>query len=251
MTEFAYNKSKNASIGHTFFEINYGYHPGMLYEEDVNSRFYFKSADELSEELKELMIVYCKNLHYTQELQKQAHDKRVKPRSYALSKKVWLNSKYIKIKYKQKLEAKFFGLFQVLHPVGKQVYKLELARKWKIHDVFYVSQLEQNTRWKGREFLVPEFEPEDNDKEYKVETIRDSVIYDKKVDQHLPELYYLVAWKVYLEKKNTWEDSSAVIHLWKMVSAFYKNHSKKRTMASAFLDSAPPMAKLINQLPAK
>ena len=32
MAEFAYNNAKNVSIGHTFFELNYGYHPQMSYE---------------------------------------------------------------------------------------------------------------------------------------------------------------------------------------------------------------------------
>ena len=34
------------------------------------------------------MIVYRKNLYHDQELQKQAHDKGVKPWSYAPSKKI-------------------------------------------------------------------------------------------------------------------------------------------------------------------
>ena len=44
------------------------------------------------------MIVCRENLYYAQELQKQAHNKRVKSRSYAFGEKVWLNSKYIKTK---------------------------------------------------------------------------------------------------------------------------------------------------------
>ena len=40
---------------------------------------------------------------------------------------------------------KFFGSFQVLHVVGKQAYKLELSTKWKIHNIFHVSLLEQDT----------------------------------------------------------------------------------------------------------
>ena len=79
MTEFAYNNAKNASTGHTPFELNYGYHPRMSYEEDVDPRSQSKSADELSAELRELMIVCQENLHHTQELQKRAHDKGVKP----------------------------------------------------------------------------------------------------------------------------------------------------------------------------
>ena len=88
------------------------------------------------------MIVCQENLYHAQKLQKQAHDKGIKPWSYVLSNKVWLNSKYIKTKCNRKLKAKFFGLFQVFHLVGKQVYKLELPGKWKIHNVFHVSLLE-------------------------------------------------------------------------------------------------------------
>ena len=75
------------------------------------------------------MIVCRENLHHTQKLQKQAHDKGVKSQSYSPSEKVWLNSKYIKTKHNWKLEAKFFGLFQVLYPIGKQVYKLKIPKK--------------------------------------------------------------------------------------------------------------------------
>ena len=65
------------------------------------------------------MTICWENFHHAQELQKQAHNKDVKPRSYVPSDKVWLNSKYIKTKQNRKLEAKLFGLFQVLHPVDK------------------------------------------------------------------------------------------------------------------------------------
>ena len=55
-----------------------------------------------------------------------------------------------------------------------------------------MSLLEQDTIRKGREFSVPEFEPGD-DKEYEVEAIRDSAVYAKEANGHLPGLYYLVA----------------------------------------------------------
>ena len=129
MAEFAYNNSKNASTGHTPFELNCSYHPQMSYKEEVNPRSQFKSVDKLSEELRELMVVCCENLHHTQELQKPVHNKGVKPRSYAPGEKIWLNSKFIKTKWNRKLRAKFFGLFRVLHPIGKQAYKLELPKK--------------------------------------------------------------------------------------------------------------------------
>ena len=159
------------------------------------------------------MIVCRENLHHTQELQKRAHDKEVKPRSYAPSKKVWLNSKYIKIKCNRKLEAKFFGPFRVLHPVRKQAYKLELPKKWKIYDVFHLSLLEKDTTKKERvhEENVEELDAGDNSREYKVEAIWDSAVYARESESgHLPGLYYLVSWKGYPKKENTWEPASAV-----------------------------------------
>ena len=119
MAKFAYNNAKNASTGSTLFKLTYGYHPRMSYEKKVNSRSKSKSADKLSAKLRELIIVCWENLHYAQELQKRVHNKGVKPRNYTLGDKIWLNNKYIKTKRNRKLDAKFFGSFQVLHSIGK------------------------------------------------------------------------------------------------------------------------------------
>ena len=246
MAEFAYNNTKNASTGHIPFELNCSYHPRMLYKEDVNSRSQSKSADELSAELRELIIVCQENLHYAQELQKRAHDKGVKSRSYALSKKVWLNNKYIKTKRKRKFEAKFFGPFRVLHPVGKQAYKLELSKKWRIHDVFHVSLLEQDTTRKERvgDDNAEEQDAGDNSGKYKVEVIWDSAVYARESESgYLPGLYYLVFWKKYPEEENTWEPASAVQHLRKLISSFHKDHFDKPTATSPAIDTAPPMTR--------
>ena len=97
---------------------------------------------------------------------------------------------------------------------------------------------------------VLEFDKGD-DKEYEVKAIRDNTVFAKKADGYLSRLYYLVTWKGYLEEKNIWEPSSAVIHLRKMVSTFHKNHLEKLTAISANLDSVLPMAKLTIQLSTK
>ena len=64
MAEFAYNNAKNASTGHTPFELNRGYHPRVSFKENTDLRFWSKIADELSAKLQELMTVYQENLHY-------------------------------------------------------------------------------------------------------------------------------------------------------------------------------------------
>ena len=194
MAEFGYNNAKNASTGFTSFELNCGFDPGDSYGEDTDLRSKSKAADKLAGELQELMTVCKENLHHTQELRNRAHDIGVKPKSYAPSNKVWLNSKYIKTKRNGKLEAKFFGPFRVLHPVEKQAYKLELPKKLRIHETFHVSLLEQDTTRKGRvDENAMDFKA-DNDEEYEVEAIRDRAVYAKELEiGHLPGIYYLVS----------------------------------------------------------
>ncbi len=89
-----------------------------------------------------------------------------------------------------------------------------------------------------------EFETGGN-KEYEVEAIIDSAVYDQQVNNQMQGLYYLVLWKGYPEEENTWEPSLAVMHLWKLDSTFHKEHLEKPTMTSPPLDSAPLMPRPI------
>ena len=93
------------------------------------------------------------------------------------------------------MEAKFFGPFRIFHPVGKQVYKLELPKKWRIHDVFHMSLLEQDTTRKGRvDDENVGLDAGNKNGEYEVEVIRDSKVYARELESgHLPGLYYLVS----------------------------------------------------------
>ena len=129
-----------------------------------------------------------------------------------------MNSKYIKTKRNQKSEAKFFRPFRVLYPVRKQAYKLELFKKWRVHDVFHVSLLEQDTTRKGqvdKEVRQMKFDADNNNsREYEVKAIRDSAVSTRESESgHLPGLYYLISWKRYPKEENTWEPISAVEHL--------------------------------------
>ena len=211
IAKFAYNNKKNFSTSHMLFGPNGGYYPRVSFEENSNLCSQSKSANELSAELQDLMTVCRENIYHAQELQKQAHDKGVKLSSYILGDKVWLNNKYIKTKRNRKLEAKFFGPFRVLYPVGKQAYKLKLPKRWRIHDVFHVSLLEQDTTRKERvDEQVTELEAGDSE-EYEVEAIWDSAVYASKLESgQLPGLYYVIVWKRYPEEENIWEPLFAV-----------------------------------------
>ena len=79
IAEFAYINAKNASTGFMPFELNCGYHPRVSYKEDLNPCLQSKTAEELSSKLQNLMATCQQNLYHAQKLQKQAHNKGVKP----------------------------------------------------------------------------------------------------------------------------------------------------------------------------
>ncbi len=87
--------------------------------------------------------------------------------------------------------------------MDKQVYKIELPKKWKIHDVFHVLLLKQDTTKKRQVKTIIERD-ESNGKEYKVKAICDSKVYAKELNSdYLPGFYYLILWKGYPKEKNT------------------------------------------------
>ena len=64
MAEFAYNNAKNASTGHTLFELNCEYHPCVSYKEDLDPCSKLKTVEKLSFKLQNLMAVCQQNLYH-------------------------------------------------------------------------------------------------------------------------------------------------------------------------------------------
>ena len=94
----------------------------------------------------------------------------------------------------------------MLYSIDKQAYKLELLKKWKVHNVLHVSLLEQDIIKEGRvSKKVPELDAGNkNSKEYEIQAIWDSAVHaNKSKSGHLPGLYYLLAWKSYPKEENT------------------------------------------------
>ena len=75
--------------------------------------------------------------------------------------------------------------------------------------------------------------------EYEVKAIYDSAVYARESTGHLSGLYYLVSGKSYLIEENTWEPYSAIQHLRKLISSFYKNHPNKPITTFDAIDTAP------------
>ena len=70
MVAFAYNNSKNASMGQTLFKLNCGYNLWVSFQDKCNTRSRSSSTNGLAMELRELMNVCCQNLLHAQDLQK-------------------------------------------------------------------------------------------------------------------------------------------------------------------------------------
>ena len=64
MVKFAYNNTKNASTNHMFFKLNCSYYPRISYKEKINFCSKSRSMNKLLEDLRELMIIYQKNLYH-------------------------------------------------------------------------------------------------------------------------------------------------------------------------------------------
>ncbi len=87
-----------------------------------------------------------------------------------------------------------------------------------------------------------EFEAEDN-KEYEVKAIIDSAVYSQQANDQMLGLDYLVSWKSYSKEENTWETSSIIIHLRKLISTFHKEYPEKPIVISLLLHSALSIAR--------
>ena len=123
-----------------------------------------------------------------------------------------------------------------------------------MHDVFYVSLLEQDIIKKGRvDENITELDVGDNNSEkYKMEAIRNSAVYTRELkSDHILSFYYLILWKEYSEEKNIWEPTLTVQHLKKLINSFHKDHLDKPIAIFEAINSAPPIRKPIIKSTAK
>lgn len=98
MTKFVYSNAKNTITGYMLFQFNCGYHLRIFFENETNTRLKFRLANKLTKGMRYLILIYQQNLLHGQKLQKRAYDKSVKLCSYVPDEKIWLESKYIKMK---------------------------------------------------------------------------------------------------------------------------------------------------------
>jgi Chromo (CHRromatin Organisation MOdifier) domain len=87
--------------------------------------------------------------------------------------------------------------------VGSQAYELALPTRWRIHDVFSVSNLE-SYRLDGSMQPPPPPELLKGEEEYELEL--ESIVNRHVSSTGRPKYEYLVGWKGYSVGNGTWED---------------------------------------------
>ena len=243
MIEFAYNNSKHAFTQMSSFETMQRYTSRMFFENSANFKVKSKSVKKHVEELIELMKVLKVNLIYAQKQQIKYKNAKIKLKNFEVNSYVNVNFKNIRIKRNKKLKWKFFESFRMLNTIENQAYRIDIFKRWRIHNVFHVSLLEKII-FKRKEKVSLELTYQSNDidiekneelinEKYWIEVILNSKIY--KEDQvsnksySESEFYYLVQWEDY--KKHIWELVAVIKHLKSMLREFHMKNSKKNDVS--------------------
>ena len=240
MTKFVYNNNKHTFTRLSSFEIMQNYISRMSFEKFANFKVKSKFVKKHVEEFAKFLKIFKINLIHTQEQQikyKNARTKDVKD-IFKVDNYVNVNDKNIRIKRNKKLEWKFFDSFKILNEIETQTYRINISRRWRIHNVFHVSLFEKmKFKKKERVSLQSTYQSKDiaideneiTKKIYDVETIENNRIF--KEDQvsnksyNESNLYYLIRWENY--EKRIWEFVSMIKHFRNMLRKFHAKNSKK------------------------
>lgn len=148
LAEFWYNSSMHSALGHSPFEVLYGFAPQQFGLHAASDPPVSDLASWLME--RELMTDLIKqHLHRAKQRMKKYADVHRSERTFQPNDWVFLKLQpYVQSslanRANQKLAFKYFGPFCVLEHVGSATYRLELPASSSIHPVFHVSQLKKS-----------------------------------------------------------------------------------------------------------
>jgi hypothetical protein len=218
MAEFAYNNSHHEAIGCSPFYAHMGRNPRMEFEfadreQDV------PEARNRAQHMRELREEMTKRLDHARKTQAKYADRKTTPMTYGKGDQVWLAARNIHtIRPCKKLDFKHFGPFEVLDAVGAQAYRLDLKGTLTgIHNVFHVSLLEPYRGRPGAEGAQPGPVEVEGEEEYEVEEVLDA-------NTTRGQRRYLVKWKGYPTKFNSWVPDHEMRHARALIAAYHKKH---------------------------
>jgi hypothetical protein len=149
-------------------------------------------------------------------------------RPYEEGEQVWIEGTNLKTLYPSaKLGPKRYGPFKVLKQFSNAVYRVEIPRRWKIHNVFHANLLTpyKETELHGPNFTRPPPDLIEGEEEFEVEKILDAQQRGRGCKTH-----FLVKWKGYPVSDNSWEKAEDV-HAEDLVKEFYARRRPNKTKA--------------------
>ena len=208
LAKYAYNNSVSQGTKLSPFFVNYGYHP----------RTNWPTAKEAVNPASENYVHYVKSVHDLaikglEEAKKrmEKYSKGKEAPAYRVGDLVMLSGRNISIRRpSRKFSAKAHGPFKVVKIISRSAVRLELPKRWRIHDVFHVSLLEPYCLAKvsGKEPIdlgkvlddAEDIIPSD---EYLPQKIHDSA---RKRHGGKLKILYWIEWAGYPDKSDfTWE----------------------------------------------
>ncbi len=149
------------------------------------------------------------------------HNKKHSVKMYFVDQLMWLNVKNIQIKKSfKKLEVKKYESYRILKRLSRQVYRLKLSSKTRIHSIFNVSLLKSfcSRKRKSNESLVKDFKLE--------KEIHDSWEINDILNSHIQnnQLQYLLSWKNFEASENIWKSSDCLNNCKTLLRFFHCRH---------------------------
>jgi hypothetical protein len=178
--EFVINSRLNSAMGHTPFELLYGYMPDFTIP--VGRPLGIPVLDKCLQNLQVVRKDAEASLCLSKKQMQTDVEQHLKPYKFNVGDKVWLQTKQIKVHQQSaKLGPKQLWPFKVTEVRSDVDYKLALPPALCIHNVFHVDRL---SPYKGNEIngqVPPPPEPVtvEGEEQYKVDHIRDSKLFGR------------------------------------------------------------------------
>ena len=247
LAEFTINSRVHSAHGRSPFEVVYGYTP--LFNLPIGKNSGIRGVDNRMARLAEVKTdveaaLRMEKAHQKEDFEAGKHTAH----EFSVDDFVWLNGKDIKRKVaSRKLGDIQLGPYKVLEKIGNLDYKLDLPRSMsRIHPVFHVDKL---SPWKGNDIngiLPPPPEPVelDDELEYEVREILDSRWVKRGRAQ--PKLEYLVSWRGFLPRDDTWEPEGNLKNSEEYVKEFHRRFPEAPTRIKASIFATLPWRPIEN-----
>lgn len=221
--EFAYNNSRNSTLGCTPFYALYGFNPQIHYDAETPEGSKAADAQERIAVLKTYHEKLAKRWQQAVETQAKHYNKRHKDITFRPDDLVMLSTANLNLRLPgKKFAPRFIGPLRIREPVGSQAYRLWMPSNYSIHNVFNVSRLERyNAREHGKTPQLPPAILLDGEPEWKIEKIL-------AIQKMKGKTQYKVRWKGRGSEYDEWVAEDSIPNAREMIDRLNQEAAAKQ-----------------------